>query len=107
GRAGHRTVEGAKDEGRARLKLEVHLRLAVRPRAQLREADPFADRVHDRHRGGGHRQGHPAVQGGGPGVADEVMTTSLLSPANEAHSRMIHHTLAVNARGVEPPLTGR
>src|SRR5256885_9313310 len=47
---------------------------------------------------------YPAVQGGRPCVAEEVIVASRLLPTNEAHSRMIHHPLATDARGVEQPL---
>src|SRR5207247_2073985 len=79
------------DEGRARLELQVHLGLPVRPRPQLREADPLAHGVHDRYRGGGHGQRYPAVQGSRLAVADEIVAATRLSPANEPHSRVIHH----------------
>src|SRR5207247_3588984 len=58
----------------------------------------------DRYRGGGHGQRYPAVQRSRPAVADEVVTATRLSPANEPHSRVIHHTLATDACGVEQPL---
>src|SRR5439155_16971306 len=95
GRIGHRAVERAKDEGRARLELEVHLRLAVRPRAELREAGSLAHGVHDRYRGSGHGQWYPVVQRSRPAVTDEVVMASLVSPPNEPHPRVIHHPLAM------------
>src|SRR6266487_4193778 len=78
--------------------------LAVRPRAQLREAGPLAHGVHDRYRGGGYGQRDPAIQRSRPGVADEVLMASLFSPTNEPHSRVINHTLATDACGVEQRL---